>query len=186
MAVLKTKPLALLTAEDLMSKDLVLIPQEMTLRAAAHRLAASHVSGAPVVDEQARCVGVLSATDFLHWADKNGSKPAPEPICRPWQIVEPTSLPEDVVRNYMTRDPVMVRPTTPVTEVARKMIDAHIHRVIVVDDGGTPEGIVSSTDILAAVAYADSMAGEAETAVRCPHDMVSACPSVIEMKGTLR
>ncbi len=35
------------------------------------------------------------------------------------------------------------------------MIDAHIHRVIVVDKDERPIGIVSSTDILAAVAHAD-------------------------------
>lgn len=148
-----TKPLSLLTAQDLMSTDLVLIPQEMTLRAAAHRLTACNVSGASVVDEQGRCVGVLSATDFLRWTDTNGFKPKREDICYPWEIVEPSALPEDLVRNAMTRDPVMVQPMTPITEVARKMIDAHIHRVIVVDDAGAPRGIVSSTDILAAVAY---------------------------------
>jgi CBS domain-containing protein len=35
------------------------------------------------------------------------------------------------------------------------MRDAHIHRVIVVDDRGRPVGVVTSTDILAAVARTD-------------------------------
>ena len=35
------------------------------------------------------------------------------------------------------------------------MIDAHIHRVIVVDEDRIPVGVVSSTDILAALAYAE-------------------------------
>jgi CBS domain-containing protein len=34
------------------------------------------------------------------------------------------------------------------------MVDAHIHRVLVVVDESRPQGIVSSTDILAAVARA--------------------------------
>jgi predicted transcriptional regulator len=34
------------------------------------------------------------------------------------------------------------------------MMDAHIHRVIVVDSENRPIGVVSSTDILAAVARA--------------------------------
>ena len=46
------KPLACLTAADLMSRDLVLVPQEMSLQGAAHLLSRSHVSGAPVVDEK--------------------------------------------------------------------------------------------------------------------------------------
>jgi CBS domain-containing protein len=52
----------------------------------------------------------------------------------------------------MTPDPVTVRPGTPVKEVARLMLDAHIHRVIVVDARGRPVGVVSSTDLIAAVA----------------------------------
>jgi CBS-domain-containing membrane protein len=35
------------------------------------------------------------------------------------------------------------------------MIDAHIHRIIVVDKKQRPIGIVSSTDLLAAMAYSD-------------------------------
>ena len=55
----------------------------------------------------------------------------------------------------MTADPVTVSPHTPIGKLARLMLDAHIHRVVVVDEQRRPIGIVSSTDILAAVAYAD-------------------------------
>jgi CBS-domain-containing membrane protein len=58
MATLET-PLLQLTAEDLMSRDVLVIPQRTTLRYAAHLLAQAAVSGAPVVDEEGRCVGVL-------------------------------------------------------------------------------------------------------------------------------
>jgi CBS domain-containing protein len=64
-------------------------------------------------------------------------------------------LPDDKVKDYMTRDPVVVSKRTSVAEVARIMVDAHIHRVIVVDADQRPIGIVSSTDILAAVAQAE-------------------------------
>jgi len=40
----------------------------------------------------------------------------------------------------------------PIGDLANMMIDAHIHRVIVVDSNERPIGIVSTTDILAAVA----------------------------------
>jgi len=48
---------------------------------------------------------------------------------------------------------VVVPPITPIQELARMMLDAHIHRIIVADERGRPIGIISSTDILAAVAY---------------------------------
>jgi CBS-domain-containing membrane protein len=39
------------------------------------------------------------------------------------------------------------------SSLARRMLDASIHRVIVVDEDNHPIGIVSSTDIMAAVAH---------------------------------
>jgi len=52
----------------------------------------------------------------------------------------------------MTKDPVLVPPDTRIGELARMMMDAHIHRLIVVDKTQRPIGIVSSIDILAAIA----------------------------------
>jgi len=62
---------------------------------------------------------------------------------------------EEEVCDWMTLDPVTAPPTASLNELARAMIDAHVHRVIIAEEDGRPIGIVSSTDILAAVAYAD-------------------------------
>jgi len=153
------KPLLELTATDLMSASVVMIPETMSLQGAAHLFAQAHVTGAPVIDHDGRCVGVLSATDFVRWAEKgthefSGLEHELE-FCPPWHICDPSTLPDDAVRNYMTRDVVLVAPTTTIGTLARLMIDAHIHRVIVTDHKGRPAGIVSSTDVLAAVARAD-------------------------------
>jgi CBS-domain-containing membrane protein len=67
-------------------------------------------------------------------------------------MVDPDLLPPDAVARYMTTDPVTARTTTPMRELARMMLDAHIHRVVIVDEHNRPVGIVSSTDVLAAVA----------------------------------
>jgi predicted transcriptional regulator len=40
------------------------------------------------------------------------------------------------------------------------MLDAHIHRLIVVDSADHPIGVVSTTDILAAIAYAEPREAE--------------------------
>jgi CBS domain-containing protein len=72
-----------------------------------------------------------------------------------WQLMELEKLPTNAVKNYMTANPVTVGPSTPIRFLARQMIDAHIHRVIVVDEGQRPVGIVSGTDVLAAVARAE-------------------------------
>jgi predicted transcriptional regulator len=147
-----------LTAADLMSAPPVTIPEEMSLRGAAHRLVQAAVTGAPVVNSEGRCIGVLSTTDFAHWMDREHHGPAAcataPAFCAPWQMVDAEELPDEIVHDLMTRDAVMVAASTLLTEVVRKMIDAHIHRVIVTDASRRPIGVVSSTDVLAAVARA--------------------------------
>ncbi len=176
------KPLLELNARDLMSHELVQLSEDMSLRAAARLLLDHQISGAPVVDGRGRCVGALSATDFLRRAGKpeemewrahpHASTPGPyqtaqyagvgacheckttgQVLCE-WQVMDLENLPTDEVRRYMTADPVTVAPATPIAVIARKMTDAHIHRVIVVDEAARAIGIVTSTDILAAVARA--------------------------------
>jgi len=151
------KSLLTLCAADLMSTGVVMVPREMSLQGAARMLARANVSGAPVVDMDGRCIGVLSATDFMHWVEHGPTEDAgpSETLYRAWQIPEEHAGPSCRVEDFMTRDPVLVSPGTRVTDVARMMRDAHIHRVIVVDLSDKPIGIVSSMDILAAVACAD-------------------------------
>jgi CBS-domain-containing membrane protein len=154
------KALRDLTAADVMSRDLTLVPQEMSLQAAAHLLERAGVSGAPVVDQAGRCVGVLSTTDFVHFVGSLESDyrwppgGSSERICE-WQLVNGNASPKDTVGKHMTADPVTADPGTPIDALARRMLDAHIHRIVVLDSTGRPAGIVSSTDILAAVAYSD-------------------------------
>lgn len=153
------KSLFALTAADLMSRDLVSIPRDMSLRAAARILCNAHVSGAPIVDNDGRCVGVLSATDFLRRATSEAvvahAAPNVSRYCSDWFVNgDINELPEEAVGKFMTANPVTVPRTTSIGEMARQMIDAHIHRLVVVDERGQPVGIVSSMDILAAVSRA--------------------------------
>jgi CBS domain-containing protein len=48
-----------------MTTTVVTVPETMSLRGAARLLSQASITGAPVVDHSGRCVGVLSATDFL-------------------------------------------------------------------------------------------------------------------------
>jgi CBS-domain-containing membrane protein len=143
-----------LCAADLMSRELVVIPDDISLQDAARRLVRNQVSGAPVVDCRGVLVGVISSSDFLRRSTdgkertSGGMSPC---VYAEWQVVDVEQLPDETVRRRMTADPVTAEEHTPVAELARLMVDAHIHRVIIVDEERVPKGIVSSTDILAAV-----------------------------------
>jgi CBS domain-containing protein len=154
-----------LSAADIMSNHVVMIPREMSLQGAARMLGRSGVTGAPVVDSTGRCIGVLSTTDFMRWVEKERhdglGHGTGEPMCSAWQLPESAIDPTCRVEDFMTRDPVLVAPGTKIGELARMMMDAHIHRVIVVESlTERPVGIVSSMDILAALARADVAASD--------------------------
>jgi CBS domain-containing protein len=155
------KPLFELTARDLMSEDVLMVPRNMSLRAASHLLSECDVSGAPVVDETGRCAGVISSTDFMRWTgydNRHVTGPGhtrPHDLHSAWQVVDAPDLISDEVGDFMTKDIVTVAPETPLAKLARAMTDAHIHRIVVVDENEHPIGVVTSTDILAAVAYAE-------------------------------
>jgi CBS domain-containing protein len=156
------RPFLALTAGDLMSAPVLSIPQHTSLREAARLLARSDISGAPVVDGEGRCLGVLSSHDFVVWAGKDGEARQEGEAIRfvaPWgEMIDIAEAPENEIRQYMTKQPVTVAPTAPVGELAQMMIDAHIHRILVVGEDNRPCGIVTSTDILAAVARAAAAA----------------------------
>lgn len=206
----KDKPLKALTAGDMMSADVVRLPEEMSLRQAIHLLLLHQIGGAPVVDDQGKCVGVFSAIDFLRNSEMradpaqqslgetpltcsfqkkqrtgdgkeltlctlppgvcpiqavqegpNGEKllicSQPHCVLGDWQVVAMERQPTDQVRQSMTRDPVVAATSTPIRDLARMMIDAHIHRVIVVDETKRPIGVISSTNLLAALAYSEEL-----------------------------
>jgi CBS domain-containing protein len=148
------KPILELTAADLMTRDLVCLPSEMSMREAARLLLQDRISGAPVVNNRGQCVGVISAMDFVALTKKNGDKNEPSVGCTEWEVVA-EMMPKHEIAQFMTTDLVMVSPDTSICKLARQMVDAHIHRVIVVDGQNRPIGIVTSTDLLAALAYAD-------------------------------
>lgn len=150
-----------LTAEDLMSRDVLTLTPWMSVQSAARALTQARIGGAPVVDERGQCVGVFSLADYSRRARSGQGEVPSEPsvpgcVCSDWEVVQEQwqTLPADIVKRYMTPDPVLVPPQTPLGELARLMVDAHIHRLIVAAEDRRPIGIVSSTDVLAAVTRA--------------------------------
>jgi CBS domain-containing protein len=224
------KPLLALTAGDLMTRDLLVISEDIPMCSAAQLLLSHQISGAPVVDLAGRLVGVVSTTDFMratqtlsnaghgsserpvacshqtwlrdpngkgftlcdlplgacsvqraYW-DRAGKQQVkciePSGIATDGQIVMLESASADAVKHFMTHDVVTAQPTTQITELARIMIVAGIHRLIIVGDDRKPLGVVSSTDIIAAVAWEQPRAETGDNEYRQTTPRNGATPTV--------
>ncbi|HEU5261187.1 MAG TPA: CBS domain-containing protein, partial [Gemmatimonadales bacterium] len=115
---------------------------DATVGDAITALADAHVSALPVTDARGRALGVLSTTDVL---------------CALAEATEPGErerlFAEAPVREIMTPRPQVIEPDADVHEAAREMLQREVHRLFV-EQQGRLVGVISQTDIVAAVATA--------------------------------
>jgi CBS-domain-containing membrane protein len=152
------------TARDIMSRNVVNLRADMSLREAIEILMEEQITGAPVIDAEQRLVGVLSLSDIASY--EVGRLRATEPRRSPYfhrleyerfeEGLEDEELPEEILDSTsvalaMTPMTITVGPRTPAVEIARIMVKERIHRVLVTERFKIL-GVVSSMDILKAVA----------------------------------
>jgi CBS domain-containing protein len=106
----------------------------------------------PNGEEKVLCTLPLDACPLQRNDEGHVCCNSPHEVLADWQVVNVEQLPTENVGQFMTPDPVTVAIDTPLPELAQRMVDAHVHRVIVIDRRHRPVGIVSSTDLLAAIA----------------------------------
>lgn len=148
------------TAFDLMSREVLTLPSGMPLADAAEKLIERRISGAPVVSE-GKVVGVLSLFDLVSH-EAYGTRLFHGFYAYPPRVddggsafweghLERTIKSGATVDSVMTRKLISVPPDEPIPSVARLMVDRHVHRVLVMEEGKLV-GLVSTTDILAYIA----------------------------------
>jgi CBS domain-containing protein len=146
---------ALLTAKEVMSSPPITVPASAGLREVAKILDENEISGAPVIDEQERPIGVVSRTDLIRLLIEGG--PGRQPDANFLDLItadSPSELSVDVeemgtAEEFMSPDPVTVPLDEPLAKIARRMADERVHRVIVVDKDRRVMGVVTTLDLLA-------------------------------------
>lgn len=128
--------------DDVMSRDVITLPDSATVLEAWQMLAQHGVGQAPVVNPEATLVGLLTRADLLH-PDR---LPTPEHNALVWRALLAQSV------TTVMRTPVpSVATDTDIRHVARVLLDTGLPGLAVVDDQGLVTGFVSRSDILRAV-----------------------------------
>ena len=127
---------------ELMQTDVKTVDLDATVGDAITTLADVHVSALPVTDARGHVVGVLSTTDILGALSETTDPDVREQL-----------FDETPVCDLMTPRSRVIAPDADILEAARQMLYLGVHRLFVEDDGRLV-GVISQTDIVAAVATA--------------------------------
>jgi predicted transcriptional regulator len=117
------------TVEQIMTKQVLTLALDASLRDVAWGLTITGIAGAPVKDADGHVIGVLSKSD----------------LADPGRI---EGRPHDTVADAMTPLLFAVRSSASVMDAVRRMVETGAHRLVVIDDDGHLAGIVTPMDVL--------------------------------------
>ncbi len=144
----------MLTAADVMTKDVSTVKKETGIRELAELFAQNRISSAPVVDDNNGLIGIVTETDLIE-QDKSLHIPTVISLFD-WVIYlesekkfekELKKMTGQTVEDIYREEVETVNPSTPVSEVADIMSSKKIHAIPVVD-GGRLVGIVARIDLI--------------------------------------
>ena len=116
------------TVRDIMEPKVIWIAEDAPLLRAAELLGSEQIGGVPACDPYGHVVGVISKTDLTDfYGGANEMR---------------------LVRDIMSTQILSVKPEDSIESAIRLMAFEGVHRLIVLDDLGHLEGIVTSMDIL--------------------------------------
>lgn len=138
-----------LTAADVMSSPVVMLAPGDAIPDAARTFTQWHISGAPVVDDDGRLVGMVTEGDILVKAAGPAGHSLLAEVFRSRREVheEERRLTGKVVADVMTPDVIQARESTPLRELAATMSRNEINRIPIVRDREIV-GIVTRNDVL--------------------------------------
>ena len=151
-----------LKAGAVMSSPVICAREDMTVGELTDLLGAKQISGVPVIDADARLVGVISITDLIalgadHPEDTRldesvfYTSPAMVGLAEAGGLLEPEDELRDCpISTLMSRQVITAVEEDPIGKLADLMVTHRIHRLVVVR-GEKIAGIVSIRDILSAL-----------------------------------
>ncbi|HID19959.1 MAG TPA: CBS domain-containing protein [Methanophagales archaeon] len=145
---------------ELMTTDVITFKSSDKIHQVAETLRANRISGAPVIDDQRKVIGVISEADIMKLT---ATVPFPDidPL-NPFPVFSLTSyrkkvekIPDEIetlfegsVKDVMTKDPVTISPEDSILDAARVMHKRDFNRIPVIDEAGKLVGLIAREDIM--------------------------------------
>jgi CBS domain-containing protein len=123
--------------EELMTRDVITVNPETSLREAGEIMKEKRISGMPVVDSGGNIVGMITLTDMIKILDniykwKEIEKHAPEVhLSQMYEIQKNNSK----VKDFMARNVITLSEGDTVEDAAKKMFHNGVHSLPVLRDG---------------------------------------------------
>ena len=140
-----------MTCEQIMSRDVQSVGPKTSLREALRHLREHHIKALPVIDLDERVVGILTQTDLLDKADWGMSATGSGLGWRLRSIGNSDRRLKGRVEDIMSAPVKAARPGTHIAQLVPFMTDSGLHHLPVVDEGGRLVGMVTQSDLMAAM-----------------------------------
>jgi CBS domain-containing protein len=151
---------------DIMTREVVSVRPETPVREVAQTMLERRISGVPVVDGDARVLGIVSEGDLIRRPEIETDRPG-----RGWLslFVSDEERARDFVKSHgrrarevMTQPAICVAPDTALTEAVRLMERHHVKRLAVVEAGKLC-GLVTRADVVRAFVARPPAPGRAQS-----------------------
>ncbi len=126
-------------ARDVMTGEVITVPEELTIAAAVDVMAERGFKRLPVLDRHGQLAGIVSRADILQTAAHVVPHAAPKRA--PGGRVQRVS-------DVMQTEVPTVRPNTPLAAVVEALAEVEQRRVVVVDAEGRVAGIITDGDVV--------------------------------------
>jgi len=137
---------------SIMSKDVVSVQFGTELAEAWAQFQSHDLTALPVIDRARHVIGIVTKADFLHHAGMEmheGLGQRLSNLLRPSQLTHTEK--HEVVGQIMTTEVFKAEANQSIVDLVPLMSDSEVHQMPVIDEQGRLVGIISQTDMIAAL-----------------------------------
>ncbi len=144
----------MLTARDIMTRDIITVTEESTVKELARILTSNQISGVPVINDRGRLVGVVTESDLIFQTKKVHIPTVITILDSVFYLENPDKMGDEMkkmagtrVKDILTSSPITVTEETPLDEIATIMSEKNFHTLPVVNKD-ILVGVIGKKDII--------------------------------------